>query len=376
MTLKIRYSLFGFFLFVFFVLGLSPSVCAQQPARRALFVSVIEDRQVLASRQEIDELIDFAKKACIKILFVQVYRSNQSWFASTAADSQPYRKNLKNIGQDPLALLITQAHAQGIEVHAWLNILTLGVNADAPILKKYGPDVLTRNLNDKRSIEDYKIDSQYFLEPGDLRIREDLTTIVADLVGTYPNLDGIQFDYIRYPDWQPRYGHTKINRQRFKTATGMKTVDENSLRWKDWQRAQVTELLTVLVHKARSLRPDMQISTTGCMPYSRAYHEAFQDWASWIDSGLVDFVTIMNYSPDPVEFTRWNQAIKKQVKDFKRVKIGVGTYKFAKAPHDFKLQLDSCQAMENTCAIFYYGSVRQNPLLLQILMNATDERKK
>jgi uncharacterized lipoprotein YddW (UPF0748 family) len=367
MIFKKPYSFLCSFLFVFFVLGFSPSVRAQQPDRRALFVSVIEDRQVLTSRQEIDELIDFAKKARIKILFVQVYRSNQSWFPSAVADSQPYQRNLNSVGQDPLALLIAQAHAQGIEVHAWMNLLTLGVNTDAPILKEYGLAVLTRNLDNKRNIEDYKIDNQYFLEPGDPRVRADLIAIVEDLVGAYPMLDGIQFDYIRYPDWKPHYGHTEINHKRFEIATGIKTIDENGARWKDWQRAQVTELLMMLVKKARALRPDIQVSTTGCMPYSRAYHEAFQDWASWIDSGLIDFVTIMNYSPDPVEFAQWNQAIKKQVKDFSKVKIGVGTYKFVKAPQDFEKEFRGCEAHEGTCAIFYYGSVRTNPSMMRFL---------
>ncbi len=358
---------YRFLLILLFVLAQYSCARAEQPARRALFVSVIEDRQVLSSGQEIDELIDFAKKARIKILFVQVYRSNQSWFLSTAADSQPYQRNLNSVGQDPLALLITQAHAQGIEVHAWMNLLTLGVNTDAPILKKYGPTVLTRNLDNKRNIEDYKIDNQYFLEPGDPQVRADLTAIVTDLVGAYPMLDGIQFDYIRYPDWQPHYGHTKINHRRFEIATGIKTIDENSSQWKDWQRAQVTELLTTLIQTARSLRPDIQVSTTGCMPYSRAYHEAFQDWASWIDSGLIDFVTIMNYSPDPSEFSRWNQAIKNQVKDFAKVKIGVGAYKFMSAPQDFEKELRDCEAYGGTCAIFYYGSVRTNPTMMRFL---------
>ncbi|MCB9757075.1 MAG: family 10 glycosylhydrolase [Candidatus Omnitrophica bacterium] len=340
---------------------------AEDGSKRALFVSVIEDQQVLSSGQEIDTLIDFAKKTRINTLFVQVYRSNQSWFPSQVADSQPYQQNLKSVGQDSLALLISKAHAQGIQVHAWMNLLSLGINTDAPILQKYGADVLTRNLGRKKVIEDYKIDSQYFLEPGDPRVRADLAVIVADLVGAYPELDGIQFDYIRYPDWQPHYGQTAVNRQRFKTASGLKEIDENSFQWKDWQRTQVTELLTMLIKKARAIRPDIQISTTGCMPYSRAYAEAFQSWAAWIDSGLIDFVTIMNYSPDPVEFAQWNQAIKNQVKDFSKVKIGVGTYKFANAPQDFEKEFLSCEVYEGTCAIFYYGSVRTNPTMVRFL---------
>ena len=73
--------------------------------------------------------------------------------------------------EDPVGLLIKQAHAQGIQVHAWINFLSLGNNTNAYFIKKYGTEVLSRNLKAKNKIEDFKIDHQYFLEPGDWRVR-------------------------------------------------------------------------------------------------------------------------------------------------------------------------------------------------------------
>ncbi len=201
-------------------------------ADSALFVSMIEDPQVLESREQIFKLIDFSKKARVKTLFVQIYRSNQSWFPSTVSDSRLYEKGLKSVAQDPFALLIEQAHKEGIAVHAWINLLSLGANKHSQILKKFGPDILTRNLEKKRTLEDYKIDNQYFLEPGDGRVRETLDTLVSEIVRTYPTLDGIQFDYIRYPDWHPKYGYTKTNIERFKKFFAVQTIDENSVEWR------------------------------------------------------------------------------------------------------------------------------------------------
>ncbi len=340
---------------------------AEQPPSFALFVSMVQQPQVLESQKEIDQLIDFAKKARVKILFVQIYRSNQSWFSSTLADSRLYENSLKNISCDPLALLIDKAHKQNIAVHAWLNLLSLGANKEAILLKKYGPEILTRNLDNKHTIEDYKIDNQYFLEPADSNVREALSRIVTEIVRSYPKLDGIQFDYIRYPDVHPHYGYTESNIKRFKQASGVSAIDDQSPAWKDWKRAQVTELLKILIDKARLVNPKIQISTTGCMPYSRAYAEAFQDWAMWVDSGLIDFVTVMNYSDNPQEFAQWNQAIKAKVKDFTKVKIGVGAYKFINAPSGFEEEFQSCQAHAYSCAIFHYGSVQASPLMRQFL---------
>jgi len=359
---------FLLFLFLFCAAGTAVAKADQDaPARRALFISVIQDPQVLSSEEEINKLVAFSKKADIKILFVQIYRANQAWFPSKVADASPYEKYRKSLGQDPLALLIKNAHAENIEVHAWLNLLSLSVNKDAPLLKKYGHSILTQNVLRKKTLEDYKIDNQYFLEPGDPRVREDLVKIVKEILGTYKELDGIQFDYIRYPDVKPQYGYTEMNMERFKKATGIGKVDEKDLRWKDWKRDQVTELLKLLVKTSRSVRPGIQVSSTGCMPYSRAYHEAFQDWSSWLDSGLIEFVTMMNYSDDPVEFAQLNKTMQSKVKDFKKVKVAVGAYKFLNSPENFAKELSSCEALGSTCAIFHYGSLLENPRLSDVL---------
>ena len=342
--------------------------CAQPPSR-ALFISVIQNPPVLSSREDIIKLIEFAKQARVKVLFVQVYRSGQAWFPSQMANDAPYEKCRKSLSTDPFALLIAQAHAQGIQVHAWLNLMSLGNNTQANFLKKYGTDVLTRNLSDKKNLADYKIDRQYFLEPGDWRVRQDLTKTVEEILNAYPDLDGIQFDYIRYPDVNPHYGYTKLNIERFKKFSGLQTIDETSLVWQDWRRAQVTELLTMLVKTVRSKRPKMQVSTTGCMPYARAYYEAYQDWGSWISGGLVDFVTIMDYSTDLKQFERWIRPLKENTADFSKVRIAVGAEKLVHAPEIFEQEFLSCEKMGTMCAVFHYGNILQSPAIKEFLID-------
>jgi uncharacterized lipoprotein YddW (UPF0748 family) len=348
-----------FLVAVLFFAFLSLAQCSEP--QRALFVSVIQDPPVFASRDNMDQLIDFAHQAHIKTLFVQVYHSNQAWFPSKIADASFYEKYHEALQADPLALLIQKAHAQGIQVHAWLNLMSLGSNKNANFLKKYGTDILTRNLKAKPKLEDYKIDGQYFLEPGDLRVRNDLTLMLEELLHAYPDLDGIQFDYIRYPDVNPHYGYTKANMQRFKKATNIKIVDEQDLLWQNWRRKQVTETLTQLVQTVRVEQPHMKVSTTGCMPYARAYYEANQDWASWLSHGLIDFVTIMDYSIDLKQFTRWINVIKEKTGDLSKVKIAVGAYKLTHDPKVFEQEYRACEAMGTTCTVFHYGSVLESP---------------
>ena len=365
-----------FFLLVFVILSVFPAVgtCHEAPPR-ALFVSVIQNPPVLSSRSDIINLVDFADQAHIKVLFVQIYHAGEAWFPSGIADDARYQKCRKTVLEDPFGLLIRRAHAKGIEVHAWLNLLSLGTNTKASFLKKYGTDILTRNLKEKKTIEDFKIDRQYFLEPGDRRVRDDLLKMVAEILRTYPDLDGIQFDYIRYPDREPHYGYTKVNMDRFKKTFGLTTIEEESQIWKDWKRSQVTELLKGLVGMARVLRPHIQVSTTGCMPYARAYYEAYQDWSSWLSGGLVDFVTIMDYSIVPKEFERWIRAVKDKTGDLSKVKIAVGAYKLVKSPEIFEQEFLRCEQMRTTCAVFHYGSVLESPRLKSFLSSRQDQIK-
>lgn len=356
---------------VLFALCLFASTAAGEEPRRCLYVSVIQDPPVLSSRRAITDLIVFARKARIGALFVQVYRANQAWFPSTHADAGPYTSCVSSVAGDPLAFLIDEAHAAGIEVHAWMNLLSLSANGDAPLLKKYGPGILTRNRDLKGSLEEYKIDSQYFLEPGDPLVRSELADIVEEVLRTYPGLDGIQFDYIRYPDRHPAYGYTDSNVSRYLDATGLVEVTEGSVLWEQWKRDQVTGLLEQLVARTRAIRPAIRISTTGCAPYARAYLEAFQDWPSWLERGLVDFVTVMAYATDTARFGRYLAEVKKHAPDLGKVAIAIGAYEMAGSPETLSEEYSmSVQAGARMCVFFHYGSLAGDPALGNVLLEA------
>ena len=363
------------------ILGMSTLFLYPSPARAqgfpgtSLLVSTIQDPQVLSSAHEMEKLVAFAKNAGLDTLFIQVYRANRSWFPSAYADATPYQKCSQGVAQDPFALLIAQSHAQGLKVFAWFNVLSLSENKDAPILKRYGPEVLTRNAEKKKELSDYKIDNQFFLEPGDRRVRHDLLGIVEEMVRRYPDLDGILFDYIRYPDVKPAYGYTTANMARFKNTTGSSDIREKNELWRKWKRDQVTELLGTLIKKARSISPKISVAAAGCVSYVRAYDEAFQDWPSWVNNGLVDFVVLMNYPIDLKEFERNSAEAKGKVNDFKKVKIAVGAYKLLKMPEMFAQQLLSAKNTDGGGrVVFHYGSLCDEPLLETVLVSDMDPK--
>lgn len=356
-----------------FLLSVAPLSAAIQTNKvltscRGVFVTVLQKPEALSSRMEIERLVLFAEQTRMSDIYIQVYRANRSWFASTVSDDSPYKTFLALVGEDPLALLIKKAHRKHIKVHAWLNLLSLSQNTHAPILKKLGRDALTRNIKEKTKLKDYEIDGQYFLEPGNLRVRQELTTMVEELLRAYPALDGIQFDYIRYPDTNPHYGYSTMNMLRYKEATKTKSIVDTSHEWQQWKRDQVTSLLEELVRTTRKIRPNIKVSTTGCSSYTRAYKEAFQDWPTWVNKGIVDFVTVMTYPEDPLQFDIYIQDALKRINDPRKINIAVGAYKFRKNPDIFQQQWDLCEKMNNgQCVLFHYGNILEVPLLKKTL---------
>lgn len=331
---------------------------------------MIENPPVLTSKEAMREMIAFAKQAGMKKLFIQIYRGGKAWFPSDVGDSSPYDEAFKKVGEDPFAFLIQEAHAAELEVHAWINLFSLSLNADAPLLKKYGREILTTNKLPKKEVVDYLIDNQYWLEPGDLRVRSELAELVSEIVSTYPKLNGVQLDYIRYPDTKPAYGYTLANLKRFQRATGLKRLSEKDEAWRKWKRDQVTETVRILAERARRINPRIQVSTTGCAPYVRAREEAFQDWAEWINRGYVDFVTMMNYPDNLATFKRYVNTAEDKVNDFGKVYLGVGSYKLLNNLPIFESVWNDCErGFSHGCVLFYYGNVVQSSALKDLFLN-------
>lgn len=342
-------------------------VKGEKAPKRALFVSVIDDPPVLESRSAIKGLLSFARAYGVGALYVQIYRENKAWFPSDSADGEPYERAVSNVGEDPFALLIREAKAAGIEVHAWMNLMSLGANAEAPLLARFGPSILTTNGKPKASLDDYRIDGQFFVEPGDLRVRAEILSLVEEAVRAYPDMDGLILDYIRYPDWKPWYGRTAENERRFMEATGTPEVRDGDPAWKAWLSAQVTDTVRAVRGRAKALNPRLQVSTTGLVPYSRATLEAFQDWRAWLDEGLADFVTLMVYSKDAAFVERCLADAARRLGGLSRVNVATGAYWPEHPASEFRKQMDLCAASEpRACVIFHYGGLAERPELASV----------
>ncbi len=359
-----------------------------QEAEKGLWITCIGKINVLSSRTEIEKAVQFAKKGGFRILFVQVYRGDQAWFNSQVADNSPFRNNLASVGTDPFALLIETAHKEGIEVHAWINTLTLSKNTKAKILEKYGDEILTKDQHgraaytgEKKGTLDrfYQKEDQLFLEPGDWRVRGHIFDVVRELAKGYPALDGIHFDYIRYPAAPPyipgsrfnavglSYGYGERNITRFREKSGLnprKLSFEESQVWDDWNRAQVTGLITDAAAAAREISPKIRISSAVIAAFDRAYFAAYQEWPRWVDDGVVDFVVLMNYSHDSNYVKHMARAASGLVGNPSKIYVGLGAYLMADKPEALEGQMEQCASIgPGGVILFDYDSIVAAPSL-------------
>lgn len=350
---------------VFWFLGFSTLFADEV---RGLWVECEGTNQTLSSRQKLNEMIQLAKDTGVNTILLQVYRHNRSWYDSKLADPAPFR----NCGFDPLGYTIQEAHKYGIMVHAWMNMYRIGKDLDTPIIRKLGKDIITRDGRGNMPV----VDGGYWLDPGDLSVQEYLLGLVKEVLLKYPGLDGIHLDFIRYPYTEitpgsqfsnrKDFGYGKASVDRFRAKYGYSPLEmdltdrERALRWDNWRRGQITGFVEKVYKLAKGQNPKMQVSCAVQPWTDRAYLTAYQDWHTWLEENIVDFVITMNYSIDR-KLTRQLSEIAVSIHGSPSAYIGLGAYLLLKTPDTLYLQIKDCQALKaKGIVLFSYDAMLKN----------------
>jgi len=319
-----NYKLIPFAICLVLSLLLSSHTQAQRPAPiKGIWVSVFTDKGVLYSKEAALELIDTCKDAGINDIYLQIYQSGKAYYDSSMHDKTKYSKLFKAVDADAIDFILGQAQADNIRVHAWVNLLSLGLNEEAVIVKKHGRSIFTRDQylrssgrkNPNQSDEYYLREDQVFLEPGDPRVSDFLLAVCQEIMKRYPGFAGIHLDYVRYPMTVPfipsskftqfgiSYGYGQKNIERFKQKTGIDVLkglnDQKGFAlWDDWRRNQITSLVERINRQIKKRHKSFKLSAAVIPSAERAYSSMSQDWPLWLEEGIVDHVVLMNYSKD------------------------------------------------------------------------------
>jgi len=366
---------------------------------RGMWVLCEGSQRVLEHPERIPELLRDAQALGVSDLFVQVYRGGRAWFHSSTADERPYRDILEHTGKDSFADLIEQAHAAGLRVHAWVNVLSLANNRKAPILAELGKEVVTvdrlgRSVLDYPGLELPEAPAMrmgtpaVWLDPAVPEVHRWLERTFKELALDYPTLDGLHFDYIRYPDVLPfspgssfqvgmDFGYAAATRQRFNHETGLMAPFGNQVgsptSWDTWRRDQLTALVAELGRSAREAQPDLLLSAAVIAYPARAYLSMYQDWRRWLDEGLLDFAVPMLYTLDD-RLLRYEATSGANGVGGDRVWIGLGTWLFGKSPERALAQIEIVrEAGAHGDALFSWDSIAEKPQLRDALAKAVQQ---
>jgi uncharacterized lipoprotein YddW (UPF0748 family) len=332
----------------------------------------------LENRLRLELLLEDARRLGVTDLFVQVYRGGRAWFDSSLADPEPYASTWRageDIAGDAFSVLIERAHAQGLRIHAWVNVLSLSSNADAPILRDLGPaaaavDQKGRSILDYPRFEVPEPDRRYYrmgtpalwLDPAAPGVSDRLAATFAELLERYPSLDGLHLDYIRYPDALPfspatrfgvglSFGFGEASRRRFEAETGLRAPFGSSIG-----------------DAARSMRPEVAVSAAVLADVERAYLVDFQDWIGWLDEGLLDFAV-------PMLYTRDQRLLEYGVEEMaglaarRAIWIGLGSWLFSASPEWAVEQLRKVAEHERLgTALFSWDAIRESAELREALV--------
>jgi uncharacterized lipoprotein YddW (UPF0748 family) len=201
---------------------------------------------------------------------------------------------------DQITACVSAAHARGLQVHVWK------VNWNLSGAPQTFIDSLRATNRTQVSSSGAAIDWLCPSHPDNFALE---TNSMLEVVRNY-NVDGIHFDYIRYPD--SPYCYCTGCSNRFQSQTGLTVTNwpadvlaTGALRntFLNWRRAQITRLVTAVYAGVKAIKPNVQVSAAVFPDATSAYDGVGQDWRLWITNGILDFVCPMDYTTSLNQFT-------------------------------------------------------------------------
>jgi uncharacterized lipoprotein YddW (UPF0748 family) len=301
-----------------------PSAAAKEPPPaprefRAAWVATVANIDwpsrsglpVAQQQAEISAILERASALQLNAIVLQVRPGADAIYPSAL---EPWSEYLTGVqGQppqpyyDPLAQWVEQAHARGIELHAWINPYRARHSSSKSPLSS------THILNTHpEAVKAYG--ESLWMDPAEPAARQQTLNVVADLVRRY-DLDGVHIDDYFYP-------YPIVARQTSasgeETFTDLDFPDEPAwqrylagganLSRPDWRRLQVNQLIAAMHGQIHAIKPWVKfgISPFGLgRPERRApgiagfsqFDSLYADAETWLANGWLDYLAPQLYWP-------------------------------------------------------------------------------
>ena len=285
------------------VLGPVPGPPSRTPPQvRGMWIATVKhidwprSRNAKAQRAEFVRLLDTAKRMRLNAVYVQIRPTADAFYRS------PYEpwsqwitgKQGRDPGYDVLGFMLREAHARGLEFHAWFNPYRV---SRQPKLKALAPSSPAR----RHPAWVRRYAKQLWYDPGLPQVRDLVTKVVMDVVNKY-DIDGVHFDDYFYP--YPAGGKSFPDKATYKTyGKGLPRAT--------WRRHNVDTLIQGLSRRIHETKPQVRF---GVSPFGvwrnkktdpagsntdalQSYDALYADTRTWVRRGWIDYITPQLYWP-------------------------------------------------------------------------------
>ena len=312
------------------------SICAR------IAISLVESKAVSARSTwyrpcektfaDIKKNVEKFKNAGINLIFLETFFHGCSAFRTDISDiayhpdlAPSYTDTENNVVyNDYLSAFVALCEKYGIEVHAWTENFYVGIKMSARIITQH-PDWIM--YNDDGSVLQRKEGGEYiFIDPANMEVQNLLIKYYNELFEKYPEVKGLNLDYIRYPvstrDLDTGYtmaamkGFYELLGKEFSEAQladrekmtnrfkqlfnanyllgGQAEADANYDKWVAYRTQVITDYVYRIKEEVKD-KNDIVLSTAVFASVSESLYSKKQDWQTWFNEGWIEIATPMAY---------------------------------------------------------------------------------
>jgi uncharacterized lipoprotein YddW (UPF0748 family) len=263
---------------------------------------------------ELRTLLDNAKAIGLNAIVLHVRTAADAMYPSSLVPWSAFLSGKSGVGPspayDPLAFAITEAHARGMQLHAWFNPFRA-------MLPNFTGKAAANHVTRAHKSWIRKYGTQTWIDPGEPAARAAVLKQIMDVVDRY-DIDAVHLDDYFYPyrEQQTVIHRVKGRRVRvredipFPDATTWKKYGGASHGYSDraeWRRANIDKFVEALYKDVKARKPWVLVGIspfgiwrTGTPPGITgldAYGEIYADARKWLREGWVDYLAPQLYWP-------------------------------------------------------------------------------
>lgn len=244
--------------------------------------------RIIKQKAELTAILDKYQQAGINTVLLQTRVRGSVIYPS---DLEPWDLGLtgqygKNPGYDPLKFAVEECHKRGMEIQAWLVAIPIG---KVTLNNGYGKQSVVK----RQKALCVRSGDEWFMDPGNPATPDYLASIAREIVSHY-DVDGINLDYIRYPE-EPHLLNDKKNFRKY--GKGMSLAD--------WRRQNITNCIRAIYKAVKECEPWVKVSSSPIGKYQdlsryssfgwNSHDKVYQETESWFKEGIHDEIFPMMY---------------------------------------------------------------------------------